>query len=333
MTIQVIIATYNRSQLLAKTLDSLLAAVIPEGMALIVTVVDNNSSDNTRDLVDHYKLQFNGKLFYIFEPHQGKTWALNTAIASCDSDLVGMIDDDERIRPDWLQVAQDAFRRPEVDYVGGTTFPYFTMPQPDWLPERYAAVIGQIGDLTATEVREFGVQHHGMPAGGNLIIRRASLRRLGPSPYPTKLGRKGKGMLTTDGYFYDRLKHFHLRGFLYPSLVVYHAVQPYMLTKRYFRKWVYYNEASYAMHERPSGIPCICGVPRWYYRLALASAIKFIPASLRRDPSAAFSYELDCLRFAGYGYGRWVLSRRNTSRLDSEINNPSNESDQSRHDA
>lgn len=50
-TLDVVIATYNRSILLSNALKSLLAATRPKGLSISVTVVDNNSTDNTRAVV------------------------------------------------------------------------------------------------------------------------------------------------------------------------------------------------------------------------------------------------------------------------------------------
>ncbi len=38
---------------------------------------------------------FGGRLRYLFEKNQGKSWALNSGIAATSGDLLGIIDDDE----------------------------------------------------------------------------------------------------------------------------------------------------------------------------------------------------------------------------------------------
>ena len=109
MLLDVIIPTYNRHELLARTLDSLLAAQSPPGLEVQVTVVDNNSKDATRQTVESYMEKFAGRLRYVFEVRQGRSFALNAGIESTIGDLVGMIDDDEEIDHRWYSCVASTF--------------------------------------------------------------------------------------------------------------------------------------------------------------------------------------------------------------------------------
>ena len=103
MRLEVIIPTYNRAQLLPVCLKSLSVARVPEGMTVGVTVVDNNSKDDTPAVVENWKQHFGGRLNYIFEKQQGRSSALNAGIRGSESELVGFIDDDEEIDPTWYE--------------------------------------------------------------------------------------------------------------------------------------------------------------------------------------------------------------------------------------
>jgi len=78
--ISVIICTYNRCESLKDTLDSLLAQECDGTFNWEVIVVDNNSKDRTKEVVESYMHKFGGKLRYLFEPRQGKSHALNKEI-------------------------------------------------------------------------------------------------------------------------------------------------------------------------------------------------------------------------------------------------------------
>src|ERR1044072_5780847 len=78
MKFSVIIATYNRAEELPKTLDSLKGLNVSEPWEVIV--VDNNSSDNTREIVESYAQSFPVPLRYLMEREQGRSAALNTGI-------------------------------------------------------------------------------------------------------------------------------------------------------------------------------------------------------------------------------------------------------------
>src|SRR3954471_21900293 len=123
MRLDVVIPTYNRSEMLARTLASLLAAEAPEGLDVRVTVVDNNSKDATRQTFEEWAAKFGGRLSYVFETKQGGSHALNAGIANTSGELVGMIDDDEEIDARWVVRIGEAFKDSTVDFVGGACLP------------------------------------------------------------------------------------------------------------------------------------------------------------------------------------------------------------------
>ena len=54
MDLDVIVPTYNRQDMLKRMLDSLFAAEKPAELKVHITIVDNNSKDNTRQVVESY---------------------------------------------------------------------------------------------------------------------------------------------------------------------------------------------------------------------------------------------------------------------------------------
>ena len=95
VSVSVIVCTYNRCGTLAATLESAAALRIPAGVSWELLVVDNNSTDGTREVV----LGFAGRLpvRYLYEPRQGKTLALNRALAEAQGDLLLFTDDDVQL--------------------------------------------------------------------------------------------------------------------------------------------------------------------------------------------------------------------------------------------
>jgi glycosyltransferase involved in cell wall biosynthesis len=82
MTLDVVLPTYNRAALLAIALESLIAANHPEHLAVRVFVVDNNSKDNTHDVVRAYQAKQALTIEYVFQPVQGRSAALNAGIGA-----------------------------------------------------------------------------------------------------------------------------------------------------------------------------------------------------------------------------------------------------------
>src|SRR5215216_6183187 len=90
MRLDVIIPTYNRQDLLPSALNSLFTAHIPAGLEVTVTVVDNNSTDDTRQIIESFRKRFGERVQLCFERRQGRSHALNTGITSTSGDLVGI---------------------------------------------------------------------------------------------------------------------------------------------------------------------------------------------------------------------------------------------------
>ena len=64
--ISVIICTRNRCESLKETLESLLRREHVGQCAYEIIVVDNNSTDRTKETVDGFVSRFNGRLRYVF---------------------------------------------------------------------------------------------------------------------------------------------------------------------------------------------------------------------------------------------------------------------------
>jgi len=102
MKISVIVCTYNRCQSLAKALESVAQSQLPENVRWEVLVVDNNSKDGTRAVVDDFSRRYPGRFRYAFEERQGKSFALNTGIELVAGDINAFVDDDVVVEPSWL---------------------------------------------------------------------------------------------------------------------------------------------------------------------------------------------------------------------------------------
>src|ERR1044071_9369209 len=178
MRLDVLIPTYNRQEMLKLTLASLLAAEVPEGLDVRVTVLDNNSKDETRQVVEKLKENSGGRLDYLFEGKQGKSAALNAGIAATCGELVGIIDDDEEIDVNWYKRVQEAFSLGDVDFIGGPYVPRWGAQRPPWFPMSYTGVIGWVdgGDKVVAYDQDFP----GILMGGNCVITRETLQRVGP---------------------------------------------------------------------------------------------------------------------------------------------------------
>jgi glycosyltransferase involved in cell wall biosynthesis len=312
MRLDVIIATYNRKELLRSAVRSVLDLSPPQGMRVRVIVTDNNSHDGTGDLVESMAGEFGERLKYLFEPRQGKSYALNSAIAVSDADLIGLIDDDEEIHPEWLTRVCELFQDSNVQYIGGRTIPRLNAPLPQWVPTSdFRAVIGwaegppETCSYSADRPETFLM-------GGNAVFRAGFLRGFGTQPYDINVGRKGRRLLGADDHMYQRVLATGALGVYHPGLIVHHAVQPYMLTKAYYRRWCFWSAVSAGSLERthPCAAPHLLGIPRWKLRRGVDSLGRLLLGRLspyRRPRERSFVDELYVLQTVGWMYGHHLF--------------------------
>jgi len=308
MRLDVVIPTYNRAALLARALESLLAARRPDGLDVHVTVVDNRSTDDTRAVVESFVPRFGGGLLhYVYEPHAGRSHALNAGIAATCGDLLGMIDDDEEVDRDWLLTIAAAFEDSTTDFIGGPYVPRWGGERPAWLGTAYKAAIGWVD--AGPSIQQYGPGFDGLLMGGNAVIRRSVLERVGP--YSTDLGRTSDGRLLSceDRDMFNRLLMVGAKGFYRPDLLILHYVPPERLTKRYFRRWSFWHGVSLGVldRRRPAAVPYLLGVPRYMIGVAVRSALDTAGWNRRRrEPARTFKNELAWWDLAGFFYGKHV---------------------------
>jgi glycosyltransferase involved in cell wall biosynthesis len=291
--------------MLKLTLDSLIKARVPEGMNVSVTVADNNSKDETRQVVADYATKSGIQINYVFEQKQGRSHALNAGITATKGDLIGMIDDDEEIAESWYERIHEAFGAGGVDFIGGPYFPRWGAPQPAWLPEGYRAVIGWIDG--GREVLVYGENYDGVLMGGNAVITRSMLEKVGL--YATSLGRTAKRLLAgEDEEMTERLLAAGARGLYLPDLIIYHHIPPERLTKRYHRRWCFWRGVSLGVMDRARQEPVayLLGVPRYLYGSAAHGILRTGRSMFGKKSSAAqgFSGELAVWDLAGFFYGK-----------------------------
>jgi len=316
MKYSVVIATYNRANDLRETLDSL-SGLRPEG-GWEAIIVDNNSTDDTRDVVHAARDTFPAPLRYLAEPEQGRSPALNAGIRLAQGEIIVTTDDDVRVEPDWLERAGAGFERHACDYVGGRVLPIWGGPRPAWLANHGGQQWAVIALLDyGSEPMAFGAR---VPLGVNMAFRRDAFVRAGL--LDPKTGRKAGTLLGQEvREWCIRARSAGLTGMYIPDMVVRHVIPASRLRKQYFRRWFYWRGISRAMlyaqfgldMEKPEDpaldarvVPQPFGVPRYLFRKALVHAGAAMRSLLRGDIEVAFEHELWLCFFAGIVRQRWT---------------------------
>ena len=309
----VLIPTFNRAALLDDTLRSLRRLRLGPGRTWNVIVVDNNSSDHTRSVVDRHARDFPVSLQYLFEGRQGRSSALNAGIAAAEGAIVAMTDDDVRVDEAWLEAACAALvdeRDDSIAYAGGPVTPRWEVEPPRWLDLTR-------GDLWGT----IAIQDHGsepfvyddrrkVPLGANLAARRSLFDRVGV--FRADLGRSnGTRVLGQEvPELLARVRAAGWRGRYVPAMRVAHHVPASRLTREYFRRWWFGKGVSRAVLEasRPvtelgvdlSTTPHVFGVPRYMYGCALRDAASWLRHAVNGREPDAFRHQMMLAYFFGY---------------------------------
>src|SRR5579859_41930 len=134
MNITVILCTYNRSQSLADTLESLVRSEMPESVDWEVLVLDNNSKDDTRAVVESFCNRYPQRFRYLSEPQPGKSHALNSGIRAARGHILAFTDDDVLVEPTWLRELTANLLNGEWAGSSGRTLPEPGFLVPGWLP-------------------------------------------------------------------------------------------------------------------------------------------------------------------------------------------------------
>lgn len=107
--ISVIIPTYNRSALVGKAIESVLSQTCRD---LEILVIDDGSRDATAEVVRHFEAEHGGIVQYLCQENQGKSVALNNALAKAKGAFIAYLDSDDTWLPkklEWQLKAMQAF--------------------------------------------------------------------------------------------------------------------------------------------------------------------------------------------------------------------------------
>jgi glucosyl-dolichyl phosphate glucuronosyltransferase len=263
MDITVIISTYNRSRDLAKALENVAASRLPESTSWEVLVADNNSNDDTREVVNTFSERYPGRFRYIFEPRPGKSYALNTAIRESHGEILAFMDDDVAVGGEWLYHLTSTLQHKQWAGAGGRTLPAHEFSLPRWLALDGPCALGGIF-CAHFDLGDKPLELDRPPYGANMAYRKAMFEKygefrtdLGPSP------NKDIPRPNEDTEFGRRVVAAGERLRYEPGAVAYHPVPADRLKQEYFLSWWF--DYGRALIREVGERPTVYGIPRHYF--------------------------------------------------------------------
>ncbi len=185
-TLDVVICTYNRAADLDRCLEAL-ARQRPVSAQWRTTVVDNNSTDRTADIVALRARQGDvPDLARVVEPRQGLTPARQKGLAESSADWVAFVDDDCLVAPDWVaETLRFAATQPSAGAFGGRVVPDFGRTPPGHLTRHAWLFAAQDHGPDVREVENL--------VGAGLVVNRRALDAVGWTAEPYLADRTGLG--------------------------------------------------------------------------------------------------------------------------------------------
>lgn len=230
------IPTYNGGQRLAAVLECLRWQLNTHELSWEVIVVDNNSTDNTAEVIQNYQREWrkDTPLRYAFEPQQGAAYARQTAITLAASPLIGFLDDDTLPGMTWLISAyRFAQEYPQAGVIASRIRGSFETTPPENF-ERIAALLA----LTERGSKPMMYAPHKKvipPSAGMVVRRQAWIDNVPETLVLT--GRTGTSMLT--GEDTESILHIQQAGWevwYNPRMRLQHQIPSTRLTRQYLQK-------------------------------------------------------------------------------------------------
>lgn len=249
MKASVVICTYNRANLLADSIRAVQMQDFPEKDYEIL-VIDNNSRDNTKEIVASAAKCSKVRIRYIFEDRQGLSYARNTGIEQSSGEIVAFVDDDIDAADDWLKSIISAFESIDVVAAGGPIRPVWPFEKPAWLSEKWQGFFTINEYPQAKEKGEFHPPHY--PWGANMAFRRDAIIRAGM--FSTDLGRVGTSLLSCEEKsLFQKIYSTGGKVAFAPAAVIHHKIPADRLNKLWLYHRTYWQGRSNAVIDVKEG--------------------------------------------------------------------------------
>jgi CelD/BcsL family acetyltransferase involved in cellulose biosynthesis/GT2 family glycosyltransferase len=303
--LSVIVPTFNRARALGETLESLINQQVEPPYEIIV--VDNNSTDDTRAVVEAFAQKAPNKVRYVFETQQGSSAARNAGIAAARGDILAFVDDDVVAHPDWLSELSATYAtHPDAWCVGGKVTLSLPKVLPPWFDPSSNVMVCYLSyqDFGEGVVR---VDYPLALSTANFSVRREVLARIGV--FDTTLGRFDVGLLCgEDVDLCWRIQQAGGHVYFNSRAAVTHLIPETRVTKGFFRERAYWEGRTDALlaAQRNELAP-----PQTLIRLALFAAkdlVKSVGLNGTGHRPKGFEHEVAARKMLGY-LQQAVLSR------------------------
>ncbi len=125
INVSIVVPAYNEEKYIGRLLASL--QKLPKENILEILIVDNGSSDKTKEIVRITGISADGvdnKIRLIEESKKGVAWARNRGASEAKGDIIAFLDADTCVSEQWLNKLLKYFTSEKIVCVSGPTFYY-----------------------------------------------------------------------------------------------------------------------------------------------------------------------------------------------------------------
>ncbi len=305
--------TYNR----AVRLPGLISALRAQRCRIPfdILVVDNNSNDDTQQVLARLAKDPGVELHFVRESEQGIPHARNRALDECfarGSEYMLFMDDDELPGNGLLEAAVDALSHEKAEVAGGRVEIKFAPGQrPSWLDDDLLGFLAEIDHGPEA----FWITDRSTPLWTANIAYRMQIFARDPDlrfdPRYNRLGHAVGG--GSDAIMFRAMVDCGLRIRYRPDMTVEHYVDEWRLRRRYFLKLHFVAGRKHGQFQTGDYPRTFYGVPPFMFHQAIAQCLKTAGMAVRRKPGL-LRQAMNGANAVGMIWGRILRHRQRSER-------------------
>ncbi|MEP0923561.1 glycosyltransferase [Leptolyngbya sp. ST-U4] len=267
-----------------------------------ILVVDNGSTDNTKDITRAAINEFSPhQIRYIYEPEPGLLSGRHRGALEAKGEILTFVDDDIEADPEWLRAIKESFDDPTVKLVGGRNLPKYEVEPPAWLEWFWTEhPFGKV--CVNLSLLDFGDQVREINAnyvwGLNFSIRKSALFELGGfhpdciSKHLQHFQGDGETGLT------QKANAKGYKAIYQPKALLFHQVLKQRMTYEYFDRRYFYQGVCDSYSEiRRNNSQLILNAPKEGFIETIKRPLRFLKKAANRIVNRQTEQEMLQQRF------------------------------------
>jgi glycosyltransferase involved in cell wall biosynthesis len=195
--LSIVICTYNGVERLFNVFEHINNLIIPTDLDYEVLIVDNASTDGTKDWIHKTSLSFNWKFNFsvISESNPGLNFARLTGARNAHFDWILFCDDDNLLDSQYLQFWHNTIHiYSDVGAIGGCGIPMLEIPVPDWFNRyKHSYAVGPQQETMGY------LKHGGSLYGAGIFILKSPVLELLNRGFNMVMSDRSAGKLSSGG--------------------------------------------------------------------------------------------------------------------------------------